>query len=457
MENTFEIEQNVSGKRLPNSKEAESYVLGSILIEEQLANEFCGALVESDFFDKRNKAVFKAIKSINDRRQEVNTLAVIEELKIQGTYDLIGEEYLYELVNSVPTVVSLNIEGYINIIKDKSLQRELYNATESINKKILAGEDTIDDLIAMSEKTVKDIANKQKVGMMKPVSFALDKVFKVINDNAQKEGNLIGIDTGYDSLNEMTLGFQPGQLIILAARPGVGKSAFALNMCLRMCTNFNARVAYYSLEMSYEQLVMRLLSISTTVPLKNILRGNLVGNESSRLFGGRLSLDSKHLYIDETLTNSLEDIKLQCRKLKRENNLDFIVIDYLQLLTLTNNSKKQLTRYEEVTQISRQLKLLAMELQVPVLALSQLSRAPETRNQKEGKQPILSDLRESGSIEQDADIVIFLHAEKKPGEKLSSYIVNYDIAKNRQGETGGNKLVFLAECTIFQDYTPNKE
>lgn len=439
---------------IPHSKEAECYVLGSILIEEALANEFCGALTSFDFYDSRNKNVFKAIKAINESRNEVNTLSVIEELKAQGTYDSVKEEYLYELVNGVPTVVSLNIESYISIIKDKSLQRELYYESQKINERILSGEEKIDDLIADSEKMVKTIANKQKVGMMKPIGFALDKVFNVINENSLKEGNLIGLDTGYDSLNERTLGFQPGQLIILAARPGVGKSALALNMCLRMCTNNNAKIAYYSLEMSYEQLVMRLLSISTSVPLKNILRGNLVGNESTRLFGGRLALDSKHLYIDETLTNSLEDIKLQCRKLKRENNLDFIVIDYLQLLSLSNTSKKTMSRYEEVTQISRQLKLLAMELQVPLLALSQLSRAPETRSSKEGKRPVLSDLRESGSIEQDADIVMFLHSEKKPGENVSSYLVDFDIAKNRQGETGGDKLVFMGECTIFEEYDP---
>ena len=439
---------------IPHSKEAECYVLGSILIEEALANEFCGALTSFDFYDTRNKNVFKAIKAINESRNEVNTLSVIEELKAQGTYDSVKEEYLYELVNGVPTVVSLNIESYISIIKDKSLQRELYYESQKINERILSGEEKIDDLIADSEKMVKTIANKQKVGMMKPIGFALDKVFNVINENSLKEGNLIGLDTGYDSLNERTLGFQPGQLIILAARPGVGKSALALNMCLRMCTKNNAKIAYYSLEMSYEQLVMRLLSISTSVPLKNILRGNLVGNESTRLFGGRLALDSKHLYIDETLTNSLEDIKLQCRKLKRENNLDFIVIDYLQLLSLSNTSKKTMSRYEEVTQISRQLKLLAMELQVPLLALSQLSRAPETRSSKEGKRPVLSDLRESGSIEQDADIVMFLHSEKKPGENVSSYLVDFDIAKNRQGETGGDKLVFMGECTIFEEYDP---
>lgn len=436
--------------QLPYSSEAESYVLGSILIEEELAKEFCGALEEIDFYNNKNKKVFSAIKELYSDRKEIRMLSVIEKLKTLGTYGQIGEDYLYELINSVPTIAPISIEEYISIIKEKSLQRELFYINQNMNAMILKGEEAASDLIALSEKNIKELANKQNVGIMKPVSFALDRVFDKINENASKKGNIIGLDTGYKVLNEMSMGFQGGQLIILAARPGVGKSAFALNICLRMCTAINAKIAYYSLEMSYEQLVMRLLSIVSTIPLNKIIRGNLTESDSTKLFGGRLTLDSKQLYIDETLSNNLEDLKLQCRKLKRENKLDFIVIDYLQLLQLSS-SRKQASRYEEVTQISRQLKLLAMELNVPILALSQLSRAPETRGTKEGKRPILSDLRESGSIEQDADMVIFLHADKKPDDNSTSYTVNMDIAKNRQGRIGSGKLLFLAECTKFED------
>lgn len=437
-------------RSLPYSLEAESYVLGSILIEEELAKEFCGALEVADFFVEKNKKLFLAIKELYEERKDIRYLTVIEKLKSLGTYSQIGEDYLHNLINSVPTVAPISIEEYISIIKEKSIQRELYYINENLNNKIKKGEDSTSDLLALGEKNIKELANKQKVGIMKPVSYALDHVFDKINENASKEGNIIGLDTGYESLNEMSMGFQGGQLIILAARPGVGKSAFALNVCLRMCTQIEAHIAYYSLEMSYEQLVMRLLSIISTIPLSKIIRGNLSEKDSSKLFGSRVILDNKHLYIDETLSNNLEDIKLQCRKLKRDGKLDFIVIDYLQLLQLSSN-KKQMSRYEEVTQISRQLKLLAMELDVPILALSQLSRAPETRTTKEGKKPILSDLRESGSIEQDADMVIFLHTDKKSDDKRTSYSVNMEIAKNRQGQCGDAKLLFLAECTKFEE------
>lgn len=442
--------------KIPCSKEAESYVLGSILIDEELANEFCSSLSEIDFYFKKNKCVFNALNTLYSKKESISIINVIETLKSQGKYDLVTEEYLFELTDMIPTTV--NIESYISVLKEKSIERELYYETLSIGSKILAGDSNVSDLLALSEKRIKEIADKQSSGNMQSISFSMDKVFNIIDKNREKDGSLIGLDTGYEKLNELTLGFQPGELIILAARPGIGKSALALNIGRKMCMNQGKHIAYFSLEMSSEQVLMRLLSMASNVPLSKIRSGNLEEADTTKLLGGRISLDNLNFYLDVTSSNNLEDLKVQCRRLHRENKLDFIIIDYLQLLNVNrDNSKgKSMSRYEEVTILSRALKLLAMELEVPILALSQLSRASETRSKKEGKKPILSDLRESGSIEQDADIVLFLHAEENTDEKTKSREVLLNVAKNRQGETGDVYLFFRAECTLFENYIGKK-
>lgn len=442
--------------KIPYSKEAENYVLGSILIDEDLANEFCSSLSEIDFYNKKNKCVFSALNRLYSSKEPITIINVIETLKAQGKYDLVKEDYLFELTEMIPTTV--NIESYISVLKEKSIERELYYETLSIGSKILAGDNNVSDLLALSEKRIKEIADKQSSGNMQSISFSMDKVFNIIDENRKKDGSLIGLDTGYEKLNELTLGFQPGELIILAARPGVGKSALALNIGRKMCMNQGKHIAYFSLEMSSEQLLMRLLSMASNVPLSKIRSGDLEEADTTKLLGGRISLDNLNFYLDVTSSNNLEDLKIQCRRLHRENKLDFIIIDYLQLLNVNrDNSKgKSMSRYEEVTILSRSLKLLAMELEVPILALSQLSRAPETRSKKEGKKPVLSDLRESGSIEQDADIVMFLHAEDSTDEKSKSREVSLLVEKNRQGATGEVSLFFRAECTLFENYIGKK-
>lgn len=438
--------------KIPCSREAENYVLGSILIDEELANEFCSSLGEIDFYIKKNKYVFNALNTLYLKREPISVINVIETLKAQGNYEQVTEAYLFELTDMIPTTV--NIESYIQVLKEKSIERELYYETLTIGSKVLAGEDNVSDLLALSEKRIKEIADKQSSGNMQTISLSMDKVFNIIDENRHKDGSLIGLDTGYEKLNELTLGFQPGELIILAARPGIGKSALALNIGRKVCMDHGKHVAFFSLEMSSEQILMRLLSMASNVPLSKIRSGNLEEDDTTKLLGGRISLDNLNFYLDVTSSNSLEDLKIQCRRLRRENKLDFIIVDYLQLLNVNkdNTKGKTMSRYEEVTILSRSLKLLAMELNVPILALSQLSRAPETRSEKEGKGPVLSDLRESGSIEQDADIVMFLYAEDKTDEKTKSREVMLDVAKNRQGETGTVYLFFRAECTLFENY-----
>lgn len=441
--------------KIPFSREAENYVLGSILVDDELAGEFCSILGEIDFYVKKNKYVFNALNDLYHSKSAISILNVIETLKRMGTYDQVTEEYLFELTDRIPTTV--NIESYIQVLKEKSIERELYNETLVIGNKVLAGNENVSDLLALSERRIKEIADKQSSGNMQSISLSMDKVFNLIDQNRQKEGSLIGLDTGYERLNELTLGFQPGELIILAARPGIGKSALALNIGRKICQDHGKHIAYFSLEMTSEQILMRLLSMASNVPLKRIRSGNLEGDDSTKLLGGRIALDNLNFYLDVTSSNNLEDLKIQCRRLRRENKLDFIIIDYLQLLNVNKDNKgKSMSRYEEVTIISRSLKLLALELNVPILALSQLSRDPEKRAKKEGKGPQLSDLRESGSIEQDADIVMFLYSDDKGDEKNKSREVFLEIAKNRQGEGGIVNLFFRAECTLFENYIGKK-
>lgn len=447
MENIIE-----STNKIPFSKEAESYVLGSIMLDPNLAEEYCGMLSLDDFYLDDHKKIYKAILELYELRKSIDVSTVIEKMKSQNTYEAIGGgSKLFEIVDSVPSSVSST--SYTDILKEKTLRRELLYRSQDIQRKVIDGKEELSDLLAVSEKSITEIVNKQNVSPIEKIGVATEKVFEVIEKNAEsEEGELTGLDTGYEELNQFTYGFQPGQLIILAARPGVGKSAFAFNIAQRTARKNKNHVAFFSLEMTMEELTMRILSTLSNVKLGKIRTGKMSESEMVKLLMAKTIIDDLNIYLDQTTTNRFEDVKVKCRKLKREGRLDFIVIDYLQLLTMGNKGN----RYEEVTALSRNLKLLARELEVPVLALSQLSRNVEQRNSKnEGiKVPVLSDLRESGSIEQDADMVIFLHREGNNGEdvtkKFSNAKTQVIIAKNRQGMTGSFDLIFRGEYLSFE-------
>ena len=263
---------------VPFSKEAENYILGSILIDETVANDVCGVLNENDFHLPENQKIYRVIKNLYLDRKDITIINIIEGLKSIGEYKDFTQSYLFELADSVPTVA--NVESYVTVIREKSIARDLFYKSQDISSKILKGEVPISDLLAETEKDVKVIANRQSVGNMESISLGMDKVFSMIEDNRQKAGQLIGWDTGYDKLNEYTLGFQPGELIILAARPGVGKSAFALNVARKMASNTGANIAFFSLEMSTEQLIMRLLSTAS----KTFAKYFMLAHASSKVF-----------------------------------------------------------------------------------------------------------------------------------------------------------------------------
>ena len=455
----MEKEQAVD-RKIPFSREAEMHVLGGILVEPNIANEFCTRLREDDFYLLENKLIYQAIDYLFRQKEDTTLIKVIEVLKQKGTFPKVGDAYLIEVTESVPTV--FDVEAYVDVLKDNSLKRELYNATRELGSAVLTGKEEVSKIISDAERTIMQISNKQRSDNLKPIAEVLEPVFDVIEANRQRSKDaIIGLDTGYQELNEFTFGFQRGELIILAARPAVGKSAFALNIAEKAARNVGAHIAFFSLEMGLDQLSMRLLSICSNVKLSKIRSGDMNEEEITRLLAGRVALNNLNIYLDETTTNNMEDIKIQCRKLSREGRLDFIIVDYLQLMATSKDSKN--SEYAEVSALSRSLKLLARELNVPVLALSQLSRAVETRKDEEGKvgnsKPQLSDLRSSGSIEQDADIVMFLHADKvseDASKKVTQRKVEVIIAKNRQGMTGSFPLLFRGDYSSFESYKEKK-
>ncbi|HKM29677.1 MAG TPA: replicative DNA helicase [Bacilli bacterium] len=441
-------------KNIPYSTEAENFVLGSLLVDNRLALEYCSRLDAEDFYIEENKKIFAAISNLYQLHAKIDYLSVIEELKRRNDLERIGKNYLIDLTDILPSHVVA--ESYVEVILQKSLERELFYAVSNIGEQILEGKTDFEALLEDTEKTVFQIVNKRRTTPFMKIDEATEKVMYIIEENKKSEGKgVIGLDTGFKKLNEFTLGFQKGELIILAARPGIGKSAFALNVAANACLERKSHVAFFSLEMSIDQLVMRLLSSKANVPLQKIRSGDMNPTEMTKVLAAKTKLDDSNLYIDEGVTGNLEDVKVKCRKLKREGKLDIIIIDYLQLLAISSGQDK-LSTYERVTKLSRGLKMLARELNVPVLALSQLSRAIEKRPEDE-QTPMLSDLRESGSIEQDADIVIFLHRRttKKEEEELKmsnrSRKTEVHISKNRQGEVGMFKLIFRGDCSIFNE------
>lgn len=435
-------------RKYPYSKETEEYILGAILLENSLASEVVAALDSSDFYDSKNKNIMEAIIQLDKNKQVVDITSIADELKRKNQFEASGGlNYLLELMDAIPTIV--NIHAYIEVIKEKSVERQLLNAMSDISNAVLDNKYAFDDLLNTAEKKIIDVINKRQTVDLIRIDTATEKVFNIIESNRnQNEDGLTGLDTGFNGLNSITHGFQNGELIILAARPGIGKSAFALNVASNMSTAINAHIALFSLEMGIDQILMRLYAAHSGIQLNKIRSGNLSDEEFARLNVAKVKLDKFNIYLDEAGATNVEDVATICRKLRREGKLDFVIIDYLQLLTTT---KKTTNRTDEVAKISRQLKMLARELQIPILALSQLSREIEKR---EDKRPVLSDLRESGSIEQDADIVMFLHREPSKGDedttkKIRNVNTELIVAKNRQGVTDSIDLIFHGGLSMF--------
>lgn len=432
-------------KMMPNSFEAEQYILANALISPIEVAAIVSTLSPDDFYHPGHKKIMTAITYLHENRKDVNYTNLSEELKRKKEFEAVGgQEYILQLVDILPQVVEW--ENYSTVIKQKAVSRELYNTLNDLSRTVLDNDLSFEDVLVKTEEDIKRILNKRTSAQFSKVDSITERVIDVIEKNSKKDSELIGIDTGFQELNSKTFGFKNGEFIVIAARPGVGKSALALNITSTACEEKKA-VAFISLEMGTTQLVMRLLSSNSGVGLSKVISGKLDEKELAALYLTRLKIDNYNLYLDDSTVTDISEIMAQCRELKRNKKLDMVVVDYLQLIG-KRTANKSANRTELVGSISRSLKILAMELDIPVIALSQLNRESIKRDI-----PNLADLRESGSIEQDADIVLFLHKPGKdsdnPGSRARSHRVELIIAKNRQGEVGSLNLVFQEQIVKF--------
>ncbi len=437
------MENEVVNKVQPNDTLAEQAVLGSMLVSKDAVQAAVEVLKPEDFYREDNKEIYAAMMDIYSVGREIDMITVTEQLKLRGTLERVGgTQNLATLIDNVPT--TSNIERYVEIVEQKSTSRNLIKVTSDIMKISYAQTEELDTIIEQAEKGIFDLAqnrnSKSYSGMKEILVTTLDSIEKMY-ENKEK---LSGIESGFIDLDEKISGLNKSDLIIVAARPAMGKSAFVLNIASYVAMHDKVPVMIFNLEMSKEQLVKRMLSSESEIDSMRLNNANLEQEDWIKMADASNRLADVPIYIDDTPVLTPSEIRAKCRKAKLEKNIGLIIIDYLQLMeSKTVNGSRQ----QEISEISRGLKILAKELDVPVIALSQLSRATESRADH---RPMLSDLRESGSIEQDADIVMFLHREDyydKDTEKKN--IAEVIIAKNRHGETGTIELAWLGKYTKF--------
>ena len=432
------------GKVPPHDAEAEQAVLGSMLTDRDAVISAIEVLKEEDFYRTDNRLIYSAILNLYNRAEPIDIITVKAELESLGKFEQVGGmEYLATLPDKVPTTA--NATKYINIVEEKSTLRSLIKAANEI---IDLGYDPTEDVDYVTESAEKKIfnlmQNKDKKSYT-PIKDILVDSFTQLEELYNRKQHITGVPTGFTELDNRTAGFHGSDLILIAARPAMGKSAFALNIATNAAVRANVPVMIFSLEMSKEQMVNRILCSEAMVDSNKLRTGKLDEDDWTKLAGKIGQLAEAQIYIDNTPGISVTEIRAKCRKLKLEKGLGMVVIDYLQLVQGTN--RRSGTREQEISEISRSLKILAKEIGVPVIALSQLSRAVE---QRPDHRPMLSDLRESGAIEQDADIVMFLYRDdyyNQDSEKKN--IAEVIIAKHRGGSTGTVELLWLGSYTKF--------
>ena len=439
------------GKLQPQDTDLEEAVLGALMLEKDAYVVVCDILKPESFYDVRNQKIYASIQSLGAMQRPIDMLTVTEQLRLDGNLEDVGGPLrISELTGRVSSAA--NVEYHARIVAQKYLARELITFCSSIETKAFDESNDVDDLLQEAEGRLFEITQhnvKKDVTQIDPV---ISEAIKKIEDAANRESGLSGLQTGYHKLDKLTSGWQDSDLIIIAARPAMGKTAFVLSMAKNMSVNFNIPVAIFSLEMSNLQLVNRLISNVCELESEKIKSGQLSQLEWDKLMTKIKMLYSAPLYIDDTPSLSVFELRTKARRLVREHGVKILIIDYLQLMT--GNGRTE-SRQQEVSEISRSLKALARELDVPVIALSQLSRGVEAR---QVKRPMLSDLRESGSLEQDADIVAFLYREDYYNpETENQNITELIIAKHRNGPVDTVNLFFHKQFTKFVGFSKMKE
>lgn len=432
------------GRRVPHSPQAEQAVIGSMLIDPACIPDVLKTARSEHFYIQANRDIFDTIFTMFNYGQTIDPVTVIEQMKERGVYhEETTRSYIVELMRLTPTAA--NVSEYTAIIRDKALQRDLGKAADSITQMVNEGLGGADEMLEAAERYIYGLRKDRSVGGLKPVSEIVQAVYDNLSDIAMNGAGLPGLSTGLIDLDERILGLNPGELVLIASRPGMGKTSIALNITLNAAKASGKTVAVFSLEMSKEQLATRLLASESFVDTQKLLKGNLNTEEWRRLVAAAGAISSTNILIDDNPMLSVADMNAQCRRVK---NLGLVVIDYLQLMqSAGGKSSGGDNRQQIVADMSRMLKIMAKELEVPVLCLSQLSRASESR---QDKRPMLSDLRESGAIEQDADVVIGLYREGYYNKECENpNAAEAIILKNRKGETGKIDLLWMPDYTTY--------
>ena len=443
--------EELLGRQAPHSASAEQAVIGSMLIDTRCIPDVIERLKGGEFYIQQNKDIFETIYSMFSYGQTIDPITVLDQMKTRGVFRETSTAYMAELMRITPTAA--NVLEYAAIVSDRALLRNLATAADEINTLVYEGTGEADSMLEAAERKIYALRQGRVVGGLVPISTVVQTVYSNLSEAASSGKKIPGLSTGLNDLDRYILGLNKGELILIAARPGMGRTSIALNIAMNFSKKTDNAVAVFSLEMSREQLVSRLLAGEGLVPSQNLLTGRLNSDEWKRIAAAAQVLSCTDMRIDDNPMLSVSDINAQCRRI---SNLGLVVIDYLQLMQSAGGDSRKYAaenRQQVVSDMSRMLKIMAKELNVPVICLSQLSRASEGRP---NKRPMLSDLRESGAIEQDADVVIGLYREGYYNAECEEPNVSEAIVlKNRKGQTGTVKLSWLAEYTTFAAYEGN--
>jgi len=432
----------MNGPIIPFESEAEIAIIGCIFLDENVIVQVQDVLSADDFYDSKNRLIYRTMLQLHKTGKNIDPTTVLSTLSSNNLLEQCGGlDYINKIADY--SYSTANIESYIELIENASLKRNTINTLNQLAQNGYDSKTAAFDYLESVEKSVFELSKRRRVEAFKKSSAVANAVFEMTGFNANRNDDVIGLDTGFSKLNYYTQGFQAGQLIILAARPAMGKSAMAMNLAVNIAANNkngNATVAIFSLEMSAEQLMERMIASESSIRLNQIKNGKIAKNDWPRFQTACSRLGNINLFFDDSSDSSIASIRAKCRKLQAEEGLDFVVIDYLQLIE-SDGTSARLSQQEKISRISRGLKLMARELDIPVLALSQLSREVEKRDEKK---PIMADLRDSGSIEQDADIVMFLYRDdyynKSSDRKGEADLI---ISKNRSGSVNNDGLPFI--------------
>ena len=440
------MEEELLQRQLPHSLEAEQSVLGSMLIDSRCVAEVIGILRPDDFFLQQNRDIYETIYTMFNFSETIDPVTVLEKMKVRGVADEKTADYLLQLMEVTPTAA--NVGQYAQIVRDRAMLRNLAVAAGDIRETVFAGVGTPAEILESVEKKIYALRNGNAGETLQHIGVVLVNVFDRLDELSRSDNEFPGLSTGLHDLDHKINGLNKSDLLLIAARPGMGKTSLALNIALDVAKKSAKTVAFFSLEMSREQLAMRLLSNESFVDNQKLLTGRLTEEEWTKIGIASSALSQTDIRVDDNPSISVAEMNAKCRRL---DNLGLVLIDYLQLMTSAGNGQtsNNANRVQVVSDISRALKIMAKELNVPVICLSQLSRANESRTDK---RPMLSDLRESGAIEQDADEVLFIYRDDyyhpdTPEKNVAEIIV----AKNRHGETGTVKLQWLPQFTTFAD------